>query len=391
MRSVMNKSEALGDMKTTRCRFLVVLIIGALHALAPSLVPAQSAKDQRLFPILEDNKIGYIDRQGKIVIPPQFESTMVDGALTAVQFSEGLAPAYLKGKWGFIDATGDFVIKPKYSAVWSFSEGLAEIRTADGLSGYVDKTGKLIVTPLSSLGSNPFSDGLAGVYIGELSKGHWGFINKSGEMVIEPRFDAAGPFSEGLASVRISDQYGFIDTQGNFSVRPNSKYLYGPPFHDGFAPVWNMEGKGDLIDKSGSILCGFRYRGVSPFSEGRAAIDVNIEGDLPLGVSIDPQKSQVGTRAAGFIDKTCKIIIEPKFEFAGSFSEGLAVVLIGQYPNGKAGYINRSGAMMISPSFDVAYPFHGGLPLVGTGDLHNLRLGYIDTSGNYVWRQAQTK
>jgi WG containing repeat len=46
-----------------------------------------------------------------------------------------------------------------------------------------------------------FSEGLAPVKIGtgcELC-GKWGFIDKTGKVVIEPRFEAVNDFSEGLA------------------------------------------------------------------------------------------------------------------------------------------------------------------------------------------------
>jgi hypothetical protein len=298
-----------------------------------------------------------------------------------------LAAANVKGKWGYIDRTGAVVIKPVYSDAWPFSEGLAEVRTSNGRSGYINKAGKMIGAPISNSGNNPFSDGLAGVYIGEPSKGHWGFIDRTGAMVIEPRFEAAGPFSEGLAMVRIGDQYGFIDREGNYAIPLQNKYLYGPPFKEGFAPAWNSEGKGDLIDKFGKILFDFRYRGISPFAEGLAVVDVNLEGEAPTNEAIDSQKLQVGRRAAGYLDTSGHFVIEPKFDFAGPFSEGLAVVGIGSPPNIKSGYIDKTGAIIIPPSFDLAFEFHSGLALVATGERSNLAWGYIDKSGRYVWQE----
>ena len=57
-----------------------------------------------------------------------------------------------------------------------------------------------------------------------LYKGRWGFIDRQGEMVIEPRFLDAEPFSEGLAAVEIevSDDFrwGFIGTDGELSIDP---------------------------------------------------------------------------------------------------------------------------------------------------------------------------
>ena len=42
----------------------------------------------------------------------------------------------------------------------------------------------------------------------------YGFIDKSGKMVIEPQFDNAEPFSEGLAQVEKDGKLGFIDKSG---------------------------------------------------------------------------------------------------------------------------------------------------------------------------------
>ena len=60
-------------------------------------------------------------------------------------------------------------------------------------------------------------EALAAVKIGD--KG-WGYINKAGEIVINPQFDLAGYFSEGLAAVSIGDKYGFINPKGEIVINP---------------------------------------------------------------------------------------------------------------------------------------------------------------------------
>ena len=80
----------------------------------------------------------------------------------------------------------------------------------------------------------------------------------------------------------------------------------------------------------------------------------------------------------GYIDKTGKIVINPQFDSAWDFSEGLAWVKVG----GKWGYIDKTGKIVINPQFDDAHDFHDGLALVVVEGLY----GYIDRTGHYVWR-----
>jgi len=84
-------------------------------------------------------KWGYIDKSGKFVIPPQFES--------AAPFAEGLAVIHQCGEAFFIDTAGKVVLKADFRYASSFSGGLARIEreTANGwMSGYVDKNGKIV-------------------------------------------------------------------------------------------------------------------------------------------------------------------------------------------------------------------------------------------------------
>ena len=51
-----------------------------------------------------------------------------------------------------------------------------------------------------------FNDGLV-----EKDDDKYGYINKKGDYVINPQFDAADSFSEGLAAVEDDDEYGYIN------------------------------------------------------------------------------------------------------------------------------------------------------------------------------------
>ena len=86
----------------------------------------------------------------------------------------------------------------------------------------------------------------------------------------------------------------------------------------------------------------------------------------------------------GFIDKTGQFVINPQFDWAWDFSEGLAAVGIGDYKGGSWGFIDKSGEYAIYPQFNWAFIFHEGLAAVGIGDINEGRYGYIDRSGKYI-------
>jgi len=51
-----------------------------------------------------------------------------------------------------------------------------------------------------------FREGLAPIQVGDL----WGYMNSSGEVVIEPQFEEAYFFSDGLGLIKLEGRYGYI-------------------------------------------------------------------------------------------------------------------------------------------------------------------------------------
>lgn len=86
-----------------------------------------------LAPAKMNGKWGYIDREGKSVIPYKYEA--------AAPFNTGLARVMLYGKYGFIDKSGLTVIPFKYMLASDFDNGLARV-VFDGKAGFVDKSGQ---------------------------------------------------------------------------------------------------------------------------------------------------------------------------------------------------------------------------------------------------------
>ncbi len=136
----------------------ITLFLLAATALLSALLARgqeQNAAGQ-LFAIRQKGLYGFIDRAGRILVPPQFQQ--VQG------FSDGLCAVMLNAKWGYLDATGRIVVPPQFHNAFPFHEGLAAVRR-DGQWSFIDKSGRNIFSgdfevPRENAG---FSQGLAAV------------------------------------------------------------------------------------------------------------------------------------------------------------------------------------------------------------------------------------
>jgi hypothetical protein len=94
------------------------------------------------------------------------------------------------------------------------SELLTPFRRSDGKWGYVNADHCWVIEPRFD-SAFQFKEGLAGVRIGN----RWGFIDQAGRTAISLQHQSVGSFSEGLASVRIDGRWGFVDRVGREVIR----------------------------------------------------------------------------------------------------------------------------------------------------------------------------
>lgn len=88
---------------------------------------------------------GFMDRQGKIVVQPQFNMLSINMELPdQLPFNEGLAAVGIDGKWGYIDPKGKMVIPMRFGFAKAFENGKAQVYDETGRWIWIDKTGKCI-------------------------------------------------------------------------------------------------------------------------------------------------------------------------------------------------------------------------------------------------------
>jgi hypothetical protein len=144
-----------------------------------------------------------ISTTGETIIPPKYD-------YVGRVFFDGLAWIRLGDKWGFINEQGKVVVPPVYDEVRVFDFGFAQVKL-NGKWGVVDQQGKVVIPPKYDYASNLFPNGLALVGLG----GKLGFVDQQGNEVIPLKYDYCDFFSDDLTQVKLGDKKGFVDKQGN--------------------------------------------------------------------------------------------------------------------------------------------------------------------------------
>lgn len=208
--------------------------------------------------------------------------TSISPSQTAA-IGDELKPAEANGRWGYVDSAAQFVIKPKYFAAQPFKEGLALVVTRKSWQPlgseygefrlaqitYVDHSGHEIRAPLSVRRAASFSDGMAvvvpdSVWRAEGGCAKGGYLNTQGEWAIEPQFDGLHDFSKGLAAVNfgancgMGGKWGYVDKSGKIVIEV--KFLSAGQFHNGRACVVEKRGEEEVIDRTGNIMAGQKCR-----------------------------------------------------------------------------------------------------------------------------------
>lgn len=125
----------------------------------------------------ENCTIGFINTSGEFEINPQYEyfefydSESSWGNYPQHGFFEGLARVMVDQKVGYIDSTGKMVIQPQFNYGGNFVNGLARV-TVNGKMGFINKKGVLVVPAIYDSAFN-FYQGRAAVEV----DGRWGFIS----------------------------------------------------------------------------------------------------------------------------------------------------------------------------------------------------------------------
>ena len=228
---------------------------------------------------IKDKKQGIIDLQGKVIVPLEdreiisYQNGVVlrgkgfdfdrqislaenDRAESAIAKNRNslindLFVLTLEGKYStfscVIDRQGKLLVKSQHHN-WGAREKIDNLcRSLVGID--VDNTAIRENPRSTELGNYDFF--IRGDLILVKVNNKWGFANRKGDFVIEPQFDSAKVFSEGLAVVKQNGKYGYINTAGEMAIAP--QFDYADYFSGSFAPVIENK-KYNFIDVTGNTI-----------------------------------------------------------------------------------------------------------------------------------------
>lgn len=314
------------------------VFLSCLLGLTVSLVHGQ-----RLALVKKDKKIGYIDTRGTWVIAPAYDK--------AGSFSDGLAPVFIDGKWGYINTSGEVVIDPQFDNAKAFHSGIAVVANQKKWQ-YIDKSGQPVELPHSDKLYDFDRNGLAFIRESDLV----GLMDTKGNVVLKPLYTEIKPFEYGFAKVKRGNKWGIISPTGDAVITPEYDEI-------------DISGNGVFVARKGTAFGVIAQNGsfkhvkdatkIWPFQEGETLTYARKEDKL------------------GFINTQGEWVIEPQFEKARAFRNGLAPV----YLDKKWGYVNAQGELVVQPEYPDAEIFSSdGLAPVKVGK----EWGFIDKSGKLV-------
>ena len=328
------------------------------------------------------DKYGIVSRNGEIT-PPKYDN------ITTI--SKGIVVVKQNEKYGFIDETGKEIITSDEVWVKDIPIDNTNTGTKpyifEKISNFINDFQKLTLSVINTKGDKSGFNAIVGqLYDYDTEKSTKGWVSIFYEFGTEDlhanQFDFLD-FESGkiLANVvgKEEDYRRYVNwvklfldsTINKSSILEKSPRLVAHLKYDDISTWWSdglasvkLNNKYGYIDKTGKEVIPLKYDGVdvlfNSFEEGLVRVELNGK--------------------YGFIDKTGKEVIPLKYDFVGdtfdSFREGLARVEL----NGKYGFIDKTGKEVIPLQYDNIYDdyFKNGFAKVKLGNEEF----YIDKNGN---------
>lgn len=207
------------------------------------------------------------------------------------------------------------------------------------------------------------------------------------DWLILPQFEAAFPFNDGLAAVKLDGKFGFIDQTGKFKIKP--KYESVGLFYKGLAP-FKEDGQIGFIDKKGNIVV------PAKFSFAIAINKMTIIGSddsdykntssklLPSLSDNNIITTPLSRWVSGLYNVKKGWLTDQKYYFEG-FNDKKHDLLWAKERRGKTGLMRSDGRWLKDPNYVRTQPLREGLAVVTVEQDDGTKLsGAVNKKGKVV-------
>lgn len=323
--------------------------------------------------IEKDKKKGCIDKTGKIIIEPMFDSItgssdeVVWVNIGAVEDYDGFMEG---GKWGLINLKGEYIKDLQYENINYFYNGVAWVKEFEEEKwGLIDLSGAQILDfKYDKINNFYHNEALV------LLNSQWVIIDKNGAILkkFNKNINSIKNFDGKTGSITINDKYGYVNNRGQIILDP----IYDE-IKDSVSVSWVKTGDSwKLFNKKSKKL-----------------IDIELNFDYPEAFHGDSYEARIWLKnKCGLVNKNGETLAEVKYNWAGYHRNGYTWVNIGGsvgysgLKGGKWGVIDTKENFIVKLKFDYVWDFWYEELL----DIEiKKRKGYANRKGQIVWIQKK--
>jgi hypothetical protein len=243
-------------------------------------------------------------------------------------------------------------------------------------------------------------------------KNKWGYANNKGEVVIEPQYKVAYPFTANITGVKKDDKYGFIDKTG----KPVTKFEFTrvTEFYFTQATVW-IKDTAYCIDKNGKNtpclafcdsdnsplkhfetytkngkqgLINYAYMGSPPSNSLPEIIDFPLRDSLPaVWDEVKTNDLYAAVKKAnkwGIVNMNGELITELIYDSVELRTDIYYRQCFKVIKNNKYGFLDEKGVEIVAPKYVKADFFSNGVARVWINDSFWF---YIDKNGREYYQK----
>lgn len=338
-----------------------------------------------------ENGLAYAKNDGKEFFITK-KNLKLEGDFEAINvFSEGLASAKRNNKWGFINSEGKFVIPSQYDKVDYFRPSSLCAVQKNGKWGFIDKTGKEIIPIIYQEVDQQMQD----VNVIVKKNGKWAIFDNLGKQLSDFVYDkiyrtdiidfskdifkrnASTYFENGAALVEKDGKFEFINLKAQAAF-PNNKFDSASVFDTFKNAIVKRNGKYGMIKTSGEFKIPLEYDFIEPYDTNhgeyseyynarKGKIYHILNKELKeIGVSYEPVYNNFVVENPsiifrdlknkyGRVDWQGKTLISFEYDTMNEI-EGTSFLAVSK--NGKYGIIDEKGAIKIPIQYKEIYQLY---------------------------------